>query len=380
MTKALVILCGGKSSRMGSDKAFLPFGEDSLLNYQIKRFRPYFSRIYLSIQDKADKDIDYEAYCGCPEITDLYPGIGPMGGLYSCLCKIPEDIVYFHAVDTPFSSPELAVKLCEDLEIHTEAAIALFKNPRGEVQPLQGAYTKKCLPVMQAKIQERRYALRGLLDEVAPYIHEAFHREEQFFNMNDPYSYYDGLRRLAEKQPGSFPVQFRQAQKESKIPVLSFTAKSGTGKTTYLEKLLPILKARGLRIAVLKHDAHGFTMDKPGKDSYRLTKAGADHMILTSAEQTAAIFTHPKENPDLSFLLSQVDHVDLILTEGYKLSGLPKVELLRKGYNETLRSNPEQLMAVVCDFPFETELPVFPLNEPEAMADFIIKEIVWKQK
>ncbi|MCU6761723.1 Molybdopterin-guanine dinucleotide biosynthesis protein B [uncultured Roseburia sp.] len=375
MTKALVILCGGKSSRMGTDKAFLPFGTDSLLNYQIKRFRSCFEHIYISVQDKQDKSFDYSAYCGCREIPDLYPGIGPIGGLYSCLMQIPEDIIYFNAVDTPFSSPELALDLCEELSEHPEYAICLLRNPAGEIQPLQGAYTKSVLPAVNELIQSKRYALRGIFDRFGPHIYETFHKEEQFFNMNNPYSYYLGLQMLAQKSPGSFPVQFTGTEKKCKIPALSFTAKSGTGKTTYLEKLIPLLKKQGLKIAVLKHDAHGFQMDKPGKDSYRLTQAGADHMILTSRDQTAAIFTHPAENPDLKFLMSKIKQVDFILTEGYKLENMPKIELLRKGYNETLTSNPENLLGVVCDFPFETDLPVFPLNEPGKIVPFLMQYI-----
>lgn len=98
-------------------------------------------------------------------------------------------------------------------------------------------------------------------------------------------------------------------------------------------------------------------------------------MILTSTDQTASIITHTNENPDLEVLLSKVQDVDLIITEGYKLVNMPKLELLRKGYNEVLRSNQENLLGIICDFPYETELPVFPLNEPEALVPFILDYI-----
>lgn len=376
MTKALVILCGGKSSRMGTDKTFLPFGAESLLNYQIKRFRPYFDKIYISVQDKQDKNFDYQAYCGCEEIPDRYINRGPMAGLYSCLRYAKEDILYFNAVDTPFSDPALAAQLCDELAEHPDHGACLIKNPKGELQPLQGAYSKVILPVMKECLEAKKLALKAALDKCPFLIHEMFHAEEQFFNMNDPQSYYYGLQRLASKAPGQFPAAFApSAEKPTNIPILSFAAKSGTGKTTYLEKLLPLLKIEHIKLAVLKHDAHGFEVDKPGKDSYRLTQAGADHMILTSADKTAAIFTHPNEDPELSFLLSKVQDVDLIITEGYKLQNMPKLELLRKGYNEQLRSNPENLMGIICDFPYETDLPVFPLNEPEALVPFILEYI-----
>ena len=376
MDHALVILCGGKSSRMGTDKTFLPFGAESLLNYQIKRFEPYFSHIYVSVQDKKDKDFDYEAYCRCREIRDLYPGIGPMGGLYSCLKQIPEEIVYFNAVDTPFSDPGLAVRLCETLEKTPDASACLIRNPQGRVQPLQGAYTKKNLPRMEELIEEGRYALRALYETLPPLIYDTFHKEEQFFNMNDMPSYYYGLGQLAAKRPGEFPAGFAPSETDNRdIPMLSFTARSGTGKTTYLEQLIPLLKQEHLRLAVLKHDAHGFQMDKPGKDSYRFTQAGADHVILTSASQTAAIFSHPSENPSLGFLAEKIRNVDLIITEGYKLENMPKIELLRRGYHETPVSNPENLLALVSDFPYETTLPVFDLNSPADIIPFILSYI-----
>lgn len=376
MTKALVILCGGKSSRMGTDKCFLPFGADSLLKYQVKRFSPYFDKIYVSVQDKQDKNFDYLAYCDCEEIPDRYVNRGPMAGLYSCLRYVKEDILYFNAVDTPFSDPALAAELCDKLASHPEQAACLLKNPKGELQPLQGAYSKAILPILKEHLEEKRLALKSALDNVSYMVEDRFFSEEQFFNMNDPQSYYYGLQRLASKAPGQFPAAFAPSTNHpTNIPILSFAAKSGTGKTTYLEKLLPLLKKEHIKLAVLKHDAHGFEMDKPGKDSYRLTQAGADHMILTCQDKTAAIFTHPQEDPELSFLLSKVQGVDLIITEGYKLQDMPKLELLRAGYNEVLHSNQENLLGVICDFPFETQLPVFPLNEPEALVPFILDYI-----
>lgn len=376
MTKALVILCGGKSSRMGTDKTFLPFGADSLLLYQIKRFRPYFDKIYISVQDKQDKSFDYEAYCGCEEIPDRYVNRGPMAGLYSCLRYAKEDILYFNAVDTPFSDPALAATLCDELAKSPAHYACLLKNPQGELQPLQGAYSKAIVPVMKDFLEQKKLALKAVLDTCPYMIHEMFHAEEQFFNMNDPQSYYYGLQRLATKAPGQFPAAFAPTKEApTKIPMLSFAAKSGTGKTTYLEKLLPLLKKENLRIAVLKHDAHGFEVDKPGKDSYRLSQAGADHMILTCQDKTAAMFSHPKEDPELSFLLSKIQGVDLIITEGYKLQNMPKFELLREDYNKIPRSNPENLLGFICDFPYETDLPVFDLNDPATIVPFILNYI-----
>ncbi len=377
MKKALVILCGGLSTRMGSNKTFLPFGHTSLLKYQITRFRPFFEKIYVSVPSMENDRFSYEEYCGCQAIRDQYSKIGPMGGLYSCLSSVPEDILFFTPVDVPFSSPALAEEICAQLEADNRHSICSIRNPQGRVQPLFTAYTKDCLPHIRNLIQKENYKLNYLLTQEATLVLDRFLPPEQFFNMNDPQSYYYALQKLAARVPGEFPAGFstRARHAAGGIPVLSFTAKSGTGKTTYLEKLIPLLKKEHLRLAVIKHDAHGFQIDKPGKDSYRLTQAGTDHMILSSEDQTAAIFSHKGEHPSLESILSRIENVDFIITEGYKLGDQKKIHILRNGYNETPVGSQENVIAYVTDFPFKAEVPVFDLNHPEDLLPFLINYI-----
>lgn len=374
MKYALVILCGGLSTRMGFDKTFLPFGDSSLLQYQIKRFSPYFEQIYLSVPAHESRPVDYEAMCGCPAIEDLIPNCGPAGGLYSCFQKTTEDILFFTSVDAPFTDAALAGELCETLANSPDYDVCAIEDPEGRVQPLFTAYSRSVIPQLELLLEEGNFRLRAMLRRLQVQIVDRFHPPGQFFNMNDPASYYYGLNRLSRKIPGAFPPDFATAEPKqpTRIPSLSFAAKSGTGKTTYLEKLLPLLKKESLRIAVVKHDAHGFEIDKPGKDSYRLTQAGADHMILTSKDKTAVIFTHKDQNPELSFLLKHIENVDLIITEGYKLGDQPKIQILRKGHNEVPVGNPENTIAYVTDFPFEADVPVFDLNKPEDIVPFLL--------
>lgn len=375
MTKALIILCGGLSTRMGSDKAFLPFGDTTLLNYQIARFRPYFSNIYVSVPKHEERPVDYTKLCGCPSIEDTFSQIGPLGGLYSCLDSTPEDMLFFAPVDAPFTDPKLALDMCGQLETETDKYACIIRDPDGHIQPLFAAYTKKCLPLIKELISQNTYRLRLLLNPEKTIVLDRYLPPEQFFNMNDPQSYYYALHKLAVKRPGIFPADFLTPEpaKSTSIPVLSFTARSGTGKTTYLEKLIPLLKEKHLRIAVVKHDAHGFQIDKPGKDSYRLTQAGADHMILTSEDQTAAIISHRGQNPDLKTILSKIENVDFIITEGYKLENQKKIHLLRKGYCETPVGDQENVIAYVTDFPYEADVPVFDLNQPKDLIPFLKK-------
>ena len=385
MTHALVLLCGGLSTRMGTNKAFLPFGEYPLMEYQVRRFRPNFEKIYLSVPKMTDFWMHLAARLDCTAIPDRVEKIGPLGGLYSCLSAVTEDLLFFTPVDAPFTSTNAALAVCQALEQAIETnpskyACVLMHPTRG-MQPLSAAYAKTCLPVIKHMIQSENYRLRQLLTPEHTVISDILVPQEHFYNMNDMPSYYHALQMLAEKQPALFPADFI-SQTDQPIPYVSFSAKSGTGKTTYLEKLVACLKERGLRIALIKHDAHGFELDQPGKDSYRLRKAGVDTMILCGSDQTARLENHTAGEPSLHQLISSVKDADLILIEGYKFGSQPKIQLLRRGYHETPVGNLENTIAYVADFPYDPtpeNLPVFDITEPMKLAEFLFRVIRNKQ-
>ena len=161
---------------------------------------------------------------------------------------------------------------------------------------------------------------------------------------------------------------------------VSFVAKSGTGKTTLLEKVIVELKGRGYRIGVIKHDAHRFDIDHPGKDSHRLTAAGADTMLISSPEKLAVVKQHVESPPIEVLIETYFGDVDVVLTEGFKKSGLPKIEIHRKERSSTLICRGEQhdpsLLAVASDEPLELDVPVLDLNNPSQVADFVEKYII----
>ena len=378
MSYALVLLCGGLSTRMGTNKAFLPFGEYTLMEYQVRRFRPYFEKIYLSVPKMADSWMQLAARLDCTAIPDRVEKIGPLGGLYSCLSAVTEELLFFTPVDAPFTSTNAALTICQTLEqaIETNPSkyACVLKHPTRGMQPLSAAYAKTCLPVIEHMIHAENYRLRQLLTPEHTVISDILVPQEHFYNMNDMPSYYHALQMLAEKQPALFPPDFI-SQSDQPIPYVSFSAKSGTGKTTYLEKLVACLKERGLRIALIKHDAHGFELDQPGKDSYRLREAGVDTMILSGPDQTARLENHTAGEPSLHQLISSVKDADLILIEGYKFGSQPKIQLLRKGYSETPVGNSENTIAYVADFPYDpvpSDLPVFALNDPQDLAEYLV--------
>ncbi len=160
-----------------------------------------------------------------------------------------------------------------------------------------------------------------------------------------------------------------------KIKAVSFVAKSGTGKTTLLEKVIAELKTRGYRIGAIKHDAHRFDIDHPGKDSHRMTAAGADTMLVSSPEKLALIKRHEVSPPVEELLATYFTDVDIVLTEGFKMSGLPKIEVHRRERSSTLLCRGEEddptLLAVASDEQLALDVPLLDLNNPSAVADFI---------
>ena len=155
----------------------------------------------------------------------------------------------------------------------------------------------------------------------------------------------------------------------NKIPTVAFAAYSGTGKTTLIEKLIPELKAKGLRLAVIKHDAHRFEIDREGKDSWRFAHAGAEMTIVSAPDKTAVIEQRPRTLRDN---LAMVHDVDLILVEGYKNEDLPQIGISRAATGKGLPAAPERYVALVTDedLPGVT-VPRFGLEDTAELADFI---------
>lgn len=158
------------------------------------------------------------------------------------------------------------------------------------------------------------------------------------------------------------------------IPVYSVVAFSNTGKTTMLEKLIPELKRRGFRVAVIKHDAHEFEIDHKGKDSWRMTQAGAD--VTAVASLTKAAVMENRYVP-LEELISRIRDVDIILTEGYKHGPWPKIALMRGENGKPLPLGPEMCLAVMSDTPMEieSETACLGLDDIPKLADIIISDI-----
>lgn len=165
-------------------------------------------------------------------------------------------------------------------------------------------------------------------------------------------------------------------------PLLGFAAYSGTGKTTLLVKLIPELKNRGLRIAVIKHAHHNFDVDKPGKDSYELRKAGAAPMLISSSRRTVIMIDNDTEQePELQNLLGHIppESVDIVLVEGFKQWPFAKIELHREATEKPLMYNSDDnIIAIAHDrgknnLLNDTGLTQLDLNNVNEIADFVLQ-------
>lgn len=164
------------------------------------------------------------------------------------------------------------------------------------------------------------------------------------------------------------------------VRLLAISAWSGTGKTTLLEQIIPLLKAQGIRSGLIKHTHHQMDIDTPGKDSYLLRKAGADQVIVASNQRWALMVETPDNPLSLMQLAAQMDSstLDLVLVEGFKDEPVPKIALWRRGVKGEIEDLLDQhVIAVATDEDIELNLPILDINQPIQVADFIIQ---WLKK
>jgi len=158
------------------------------------------------------------------------------------------------------------------------------------------------------------------------------------------------------------------------IPIILIVGKSNSGKTTLIEKLVPELKRRGLKVGTIKHDVHGFELDQEGKDTWRHAQAGVDTVVISSPQKAACI-----KKVDVELTLDELicqffPDVDIVLTEGYKRQNKPKIEIYRAELGEgPLCTDDKTLISVVSDTQTQLNVPHFGTQDVEQLADFIIK-------
>ena len=156
------------------------------------------------------------------------------------------------------------------------------------------------------------------------------------------------------------------------IPIVSVVGRSGAGRTTLLEKLIPELRRRGYRVATVKHHSHpGFEVDQPGKDTWRHARAGSEQVVIAAPDRAAAIHyvDHALTLDEIAVTL--IHDVDIILTEGFRQAGKPQIEVVRAALGAEPIADPEHLIAIATDVALSLEAPQFSSDDAVGLVDLI---------
>ncbi|MGD9047079.1 MAG: molybdopterin-guanine dinucleotide biosynthesis protein B [Anaerolineae bacterium] len=155
-----------------------------------------------------------------------------------------------------------------------------------------------------------------------------------------------------------------------RVPVISIVGKSGVGKTTALERVIREIKRRGYKVGTVKHDTHGFDVDRPGKDSWRHAKAGSDAVVISGPRKMALIRQLESEIP-LDDIVPLMGDLDLIITEGYKKGDKPKIEITRRERGTKLLCRSDELIGIMADYLVDMPVPQFALEDAAGVVDLL---------
>lgn len=372
---SIAILAGGESSRMGSNKALKNLSGKPVISHLLDSLKPLTSDIFIAAGD-------VEAYedLGFPIRGDQYAQKAALVGIYSALAASGNDWCFTVACDMPFAEPSLVMHLAGLASGH-DAVVPVSQRGR---EPLYAFYSRACLARMRRRIESGELALHDLLDsldvryvdmvEMAPLCDP----DMVFLNVNTVVDLEEASRMLPRMQKRREQSWFADTGPE-RPPVVCFVGSKDSGKTTFLEKLIPVLGGRGIAVACIKHDVHGFTMDREGTDTWRLARAGAKKVTISSPEAVASLEDVDGERSLASLYEEISTGVDLVIAEGFKNSAADRIEVSRdqkQGADKGTRGLvcPEQeLVAVISDRPDAARtIPVFDLEDVEAVANLIM--------
>jgi molybdopterin-guanine dinucleotide biosynthesis protein MobB len=343
-----VVLAGGMSLRMGKDKALLRLEGRTFLERISSELKGFEERL-LSIDVKNR----YESFNLTP-VEDVFPGIGPIGGLYSALRSSRSEWLLAVSCDMPMFNRALADYMVSFISNDYDACVVVTRD--GRIQPLCALYAKPVVDLLEEQILLGKYSLIQALSSMkVRYIslHHSIYPDEVVSNINNAEEYAALLRQIQGP------------------PIIAVCGVKNSGKTTVICRLLPHLHARGLRVAVVKHDGHHFEPDVPGTDSNQIRCAGAQGVAVYSDHRFMIVSEQPDASPE--WLARQFSWADLVLLEGGKESYYTKLEIVRKGVSEQPVCEPGTLLGLCSDMNMHLPgVPLLGMQEYESIADLII--------
>ena len=358
-----VILAGGRSSRMGENKLLLPLGSRTVIGHLIHTLKQLFAEVIV-VTDTPSLYRPFPVRVACDLIRSQQKN--SLTGIHAGLTAAKHEYCMVVAGDMPFVMDDVISSLCGKCD-----GFDITIPREGEYfQPLCAVYHKNCLPHIEKMLAAGRYKIAGFFPNVRTHCVDtaelAFFDPDQisFFNVNTPQDYQRALAMLAD-------AGGKEELKMSTIPLVSIVGKSGSGKTTLLCGLIPELKKRGYKVATIKHDVHGFDIDKPGKDTWKHAQAGADTVVISSPWKVAMI-EKVTEELTMDQVIEKISGVDIILTEGYKRNNKPKIEIFRSTVHDApLCLHDDNLLAIASDVRPDLGVPIVKTDDYAAMADII---------
>lgn len=346
-----VILAGGLARRLnGVEKGLQPLYGKPLISHILERLSPQIDTIWLNINRHQS---DYQQhYPNLPFYADeLADFQGALSGMLSAFSYIASDYLLFVPCDSPFLPRNLVEKLWRALQIN-QTQIAYAHD---------GERPHPTFALVHRSIQAD---LKSYLAQGERKLWQFFQQQKSVaVDFSEQKYAFRNLNTLADFQakPTAYPV-----------PVLGITGYSGTGKTTLLEKLIPALTARQLKVGLIKHSHHNVEVDKAGKDSHRLRLAGANPTMIV-CDQRSALMCETENLPDFEAIIAQFadKSVDLVLVEGFKHEPIPKIQLHRQALTKPLPPLDDFTLATATDYPIERENHLN-INRIEEISDFIM--------
>ncbi len=346
-----VLIAGGGSRRAGVDKRFLVLEGQTLLQRNIAFLRTLFPHVAVIIGREQELDMGDEA--GVEVLRDAWPGSSPLVGIATALAHFRRPL-FALAADIAFPQLDAAQAVLAAFPGHD---VALPATGHGYRQPLFAAYGLACLSPMVRLLEADRHRIVDIFPDVDVAEVRGLH-EARFRNINS-LSDYERARRESVGRAPAPPA------------LVAIVGKSDSGKTTLIEKLVPELVKLGLRVGTVKHDAHSFEIDHPGKDSWRHGQAGAEAYVIASPSRLAFITRLEGELPLTAIVARYYGGFDIVVAEGYKRSAPHRVELFRRGagHAEPLCA-PGEALALVTDADLAHRYR-FGLEDAAALARFL---------
>lgn len=328
------ILAGGKSTRMGQNKALLKLNDRRFIDH-ISEELSSFSQVLISAAKKGV----YED-TGLEIVYDEHREIGPMEGIYQLLRAAKEEYVFICAADMPFIKKELVSYMCEFISSDYDCYVVMDED---HIHPLCAIYSKSTLGIIEKQISDGNYRLMNILNNV----------RTKYIRLN--YTCFD--KKVVKN------VNTRQEYKRLALPVVfCVSAVKDSGKTGLIVKLINEFIREGYSVGVIKHDGHDFIMDHEGTDTFRFTQAGAVNSAIFSDRHFSV---HSVSKKSIGEMISMLKDTDVIMIEGMKNSEYPKIEVVRKEVSAKIVCDPKSLICIATDVVSQdnTACPVYGLND-----------------